>query len=84
LFETTDIYQEHWQDMPEFMQENLMPWKTVYVHFRNLEDMQDFQALIGQRFNFETKFIWYPQAKPFEAKKYRYVDADDDLNGLDE
>ena len=31
-------WQEHWQDMPEYVQEANGPWKTIKIHFRNEDD----------------------------------------------
>ena len=74
LFEMPEWWEPHWQGMPEFVQEDHMPFKTLYVHFRSLEDMQEFSELVEQHFNTTTKFIWYPEAKKFKAAEYRYVD----------
>ena len=33
---STEKWREHWHDMPEYSQENNAPYKTIYVHFRNV------------------------------------------------
>ena len=33
FFDKDEYWKEHWQDMPEFIQNDLMPWKTLQVHF---------------------------------------------------
>jgi len=53
---------EHWVGMPEYEHEkDAGPWKTVYVHFRNEKDFEDFQALINQHMTKKTKSIWHPK-----------------------
>ena len=63
LFNDPEWWQEHWDGMPEFDQKDLAPWKSIYVHFENFEDMQKFSELIGQKIMTTTQSIWYPQAK---------------------
>ena len=29
LFEVDESWKEHWKDMPEFVQEDLTPWKSL-------------------------------------------------------
>jgi len=59
--------------MPEFVQEDLSPSRTVKVHFRNDDDFSEFEKLIGQKI---TKYntIWYPEAKPRKVAHLRWVD----------
>lgn len=40
-----------------------MPWQSINVHFRNLEDRKAFGELVGQTINDLTKFIWYPKGQ---------------------
>jgi hypothetical protein len=69
LFDVGEWWHEHWKGMPEFVQKNLEPYKTISVHFETREDMEAFAALVGQRVAFETRSIWFP-----EAEIGRYVD----------
>lgn len=53
---------EHWVGMPEYEHaKDAGPWKTVYVHFRNEQDFEDFQTLINQHMTKKTKSIWHPK-----------------------
>lgn len=52
-------WREHWQGMPEFVQEDLMPWKQVTVNFANREELTQFAALIGQSLTTNTRSIWF-------------------------
>jgi hypothetical protein len=52
-----------WRGMPSYEQENLMPWQTIKVHFRNAEDRKAFATLIGQQILDRTGYVWYPKAE---------------------
>lgn len=60
LFDIELDWATHWQDMPEFIQEDKESKANVVVHFETLEDMQDFSNLIGITITPETKGIFYP------------------------
>ena len=53
-------WKKHWQGMPEFEQEDKKTYKTIYVHFRNKEDYEEFAKMIGQNLTEKTKSIWHP------------------------
>ena len=63
IFDTDSIlsWKKEWIGMPDYTQGNLMPWKTVDIHFRNYRDLQKFAALIKQKITLSTKFRWFPQ-----------------------
>lgn len=61
-----------WEDMPEYSQEDLMAFKTVYVHFRNEQDFIDFQNFINQQMTDKTKSIWYPKQENMDTESKRY------------
>ena len=73
LIEVEEWWQEEWQGMPEFVQGNLKPLKTIYVHFEDEEDMKAFSRLIGQKITVHTQYIWYPEHRK-EKSRYVYVD----------
>lgn len=54
-------WDEHWQDMPEYKQQDLTPFKSVLVNFRNYEDYKAFAELINQKLTLKTKTIFYPK-----------------------
>jgi len=35
-------------------------WKVVYVHFRNIDDLEDFCKRINQMLDYKKKVTWYP------------------------
>ena len=64
-----------WSGMPEFNQENLMGYCVAHVHFKTLEDLNEFAELIGQKLTQDKtmKRIWYPEQKweYLEGKRYK-------------
>lgn len=63
-----------WKGMPEFRQEDLTPFASVLVHFRNAEDRRAFHELLGQRPGMGPgQSLWYPAAEigVFSDKRYR-------------
>src|SRR3989304_5294365 len=67
-------WKKEWQDMPEFVQEDLMPWRTVYVHFENQEDLDEFAKITNHKFTNETKYIWFPIIERMRLSDCRYID----------
>jgi hypothetical protein len=67
-------WQKEWQGMPEFIQEDLMPFRAINVRFRNEEDVQAFAKLLGQVITPKQKALWFPFAEFRRASHLRYVD----------
>lgn len=67
-------WKAEWQGMPEFTQDDLMPWKSLCINFKSREDMDAFGYLIGQRLTTATRSIWYPQAEIGRIANKRYID----------
>jgi hypothetical protein len=76
FFELPERWEDEWQGMPEFVQDDRGPYKTIYVHFKNEKDVEDFAKLVEQKINPQTKFIWFPKAKHEDLLSYRCVDSD--------
>jgi len=74
LFGEIITAQAEWQDMPEFFQEDLTPYRVLNVRFRNEEDVQKFAELMGQKITPKLKTIWFPYAEPRVVAHLRYVD----------
>ena len=60
LFSQDPDWHEHWQGMPEFIQEKKAPFKEIIMRFDNEEDYQEFADLIGQKLTMKTKSAWHP------------------------
>ncbi len=65
LFDNPPAWVDMWQGMPEYRQEDLKPWKSINVHFRNEEDYQAFIRLLGQKRSpsANQNSCWYPEAE---------------------
>ena len=61
--------------MPEFVQEDLSPFKSITVNFESEGDMEEFGRLIGQRITTRTQSIYYPEAEIETIMGKRYVDS---------
>ena len=68
-------WEEEWKGMPEFVQPDAKPLKTLYVHFESYEDVQRFAELVGQRLTMKTLSIWYPEADIVSKLNKRYVQS---------
>jgi len=56
---------KHWVGMPEFIQEDNKPYKTILLHFRTKEDFENFVEKykildVEQKITQKTKYIYYP------------------------
>lgn len=76
-----------WEGMPEYIQHDLRPVASILVHFRSLDDLNDFARTIGQSITWPTtRGIWYPkvQMRTFIDKRWRDEDGEpvgDDVPG---
>lgn len=73
----TNWWKKEWQDMPEFIMEDLQPFKTLKIHFSNQKDIDDFAKLINQKILSKTKFLWYPKTVNFNAKNMIWEDENE-------
>jgi hypothetical protein len=76
LFDVNELnkWQEEWQGMPEFIQEDKLPIQTIVVSFETKEDVQDFANIIGQKLTYKTKSIWFPAKSRDIVNNKIYVD----------
>ena len=74
LFEKKEDWEEHWQNMPEFNQKDLSPFKSLIVHFANRNDMDAFAKIVGQRVLSTTQSIWFPKALIGKFGDKKYID----------
>ncbi len=77
LFEKGEGWDEEWQGMPEFIQEDLSPFASVKINFKTREDMEDFFKIIGQDMVISSRSIWHPKSKYAELKKLLYRGSDE-------
>jgi ParB-like chromosome segregation protein Spo0J len=60
-------YDEIWQGMPDFIQEDKEGFHQVIVHFETEQDMNNFAELVQQKITIKTKYIWHPKQKEIPA-----------------
>lgn len=77
LFGDEEHWEGEWQGMPEFIQNDLQPFKTLYVHFDSWENVQKFAQLLGQKITIDTPSIWYPEADFVSKLNKRYINGDE-------
>ena len=61
-------WKDEWKGMPEFLQDDITPYKSITIHFANRDDIKSFEKLIGYSINSgggiaTGKSIWYPPQK---------------------
>ena len=66
-------YNEMWQGMPEFVQDDLTPYKSILVHFADEKHVNAFAQLIGQTLTEKTKYVWHPKAEKANFTEEAYV-----------
>ena len=69
LFDMPADWQEHWQGMPEFVQDKQEPYAKIIVRFNSKDDLDDFAKVIGQKLTPKTKSIWHPFKSHWRADK---------------
>ena len=70
-------WQTEWQDMPEFKQEDLAPYRMLYILFKSENDVKDFESKIGQKIHPLRKSYWHPEAEIRHAAYKLWVDEDE-------
>jgi hypothetical protein len=68
-------WKNHWQGMPEFIEDDQTAFKTIHVHFENQEHVDKFAELVGQRITPKTRFIYFPKQKKGSYADKRYADT---------
>ena len=59
--------ENHWTDMPEFIQEKQTPFAQITVRFNSEKDLNEFAKMIGQKLTPKTKSIWHPYKSHFRS-----------------
>lgn len=70
---------KYWVDMPEYVQTDKKPFKTIYLHFRNEEDFKEFVSKYKtvdteQVISDKTKTMWYPHLDKDENSLKRWFE----------
>lgn len=67
-----DPYKE-WAGMPEFVKESQQAFRTIIVHFRNKDDVDEFFRRINQDDTGQTRSLWFPVKERKDTESKRYV-----------
>ena len=54
-------YDKEWDGMPEFKQDDKMPYRQIIISFDNEDDIENFSTLLNQSITDKTKSLWYPK-----------------------
>lgn len=80
--DTDNKWKKHWVSMPEFEQEENPTYKTVYFHFRNKEDFEEFCDKYfklmdnDQKITDKTKSLWYPHLDRTANALLRWIEEE--------
>lgn len=69
------LWANEWHDMPEFVQEDLTPFKSLIVHFETQEDLDKFSELVGRKLYTTTQSIWFPEEEIGRYSNKRFNDG---------
>ena len=77
--EEQDEKEKLWVGMPEFEQKDNPPFKTMYLHFRNKQDFDEFRQRYQmidseQTITDKTKSMWYPHLDKDENSLKRWFE----------
>jgi hypothetical protein len=73
LFDDSEWWREHWRGMPEFVQRNEHPLRTIELYVRDREARNDLARRLGQKITDATKSLWHPEAGVKSKMNQRYV-----------
>jgi ParB-like chromosome segregation protein Spo0J len=58
--EPTDVSKE-WQGMPEFDMENKIAFRSIIIHFKDQDAVDEFSRLIDQNITTKMRSLWHPR-----------------------
>jgi hypothetical protein len=76
LFGNAEWWEDYWRGMPEFVQEDLAPVRSIQVDFASDAAIEEFCRLVDQQITEHakrTRSIWYPEAEIGRFANKRYV-----------
>ena len=62
-----------WEDMPEFIQDDLQPYRSIIIHFGEEKHVEEFFKLLKQPYSEKARYLWHPQLirEDNESKRYK-------------
>lgn len=74
LFNLENSFEKEWNGMPEFVQEDLQPKRSIIVNFETPEDVDAFAKLMDQTITAATVSLWYPKAEIARFADKRWIE----------
>jgi len=71
--EKQDKWQTHWKEMPEFVQEENPPYRSITIKFNTQEDVDRLSKVIKQEITDKTKSIWHPKLEITKNYLLRWI-----------
>ena len=72
LVDIRQPWEVEWVGMPEYVNEDMTPYRSITIHFATEFDVENFAKFIGQTITKKTKSLWFPNAEigVISDKKY--------------
>jgi hypothetical protein len=61
--------ERHWQNMPEFNQQNKTATRQIIVSFDDEQAVREFARKLGIKLTAKTKSIWFPERQRNSVKE---------------
>jgi len=74
LKEIKDADKKEWKNMPEYKFTERKPMRTIKINIENVEDLEEFEKLIGQKIYPKRNTYWYPERHDSLFSDLVYVD----------
>ena len=68
------LWEKEWKGMPEYKNQEIKPYMSIIVHFKNEQDYEEFSKMIKQTLTDRTKSIWHPKIVKGLNSLLRYTD----------
>lgn len=69
LIESPSLWEQEWNDMPEFVQNSKKPFAQIIIRVENEADLASLSLAIGQKLTKKTKSAWFPFKSHWGADK---------------
>jgi hypothetical protein len=76
LFDKGKWWHDYWKQMPEFVQRDLTPLRTIQVRFENAGSVGHFAQRMGYSLTEKTKSVWFPNSESDCFLNKRYVQTE--------
>jgi hypothetical protein len=75
IAEDLDLFQQEWKGMPEFVMTPEKPFRTIKLHFKTKEAVEQFQQLFDQKIHDNYENYWFPKLNRKAFSEEFYTDA---------